>query len=85
MNNPKYTVTISYQTPQVNGQTESNIAGITYSSNTYSGEYFIASMHELKIYATGSSYNNALSNLLLIATSSTTNYINPALNETKTW
>jgi hypothetical protein len=52
--------------------------------HTYSGEYFIASMPELRLYATGSSYTTALDNLLLIATASTTtNNGFPPLTDTK--
>jgi hypothetical protein len=38
----------------------------------YSGDMFVASMPEIRIAASGSSYATALSNLLLIATASTT-------------
>ena len=38
----------------------------------YSADMFVASMPEIRIAASGSSYATALSNLLLIATASTT-------------
>lgn len=71
MDNPKYLVTISHVPSFANGQQLLNIGGVTQSMPTYSSEYFQASMPELRIYATGSSYTDALDNLLLIATSST--------------
>jgi hypothetical protein len=72
MDNPKYFVTISNVPSRSNGQQNVNIAGVTQSMHTYSGEYFVASMPELRITATGSSYTTALNNLLIIATASTT-------------
>jgi len=72
MDNPKYFVTISNVPSRTNGQQNVNIAGVTQSMNTYSGEYFVASMPELRITATGSSYTDALDNLLIIATASST-------------
>jgi hypothetical protein len=74
MQNPKYLVNIYYQPLQMTGQEKVSISGTTYSLPTYSGNYFVASMPEVKIVATGSSYNTALTNLLNIATASTTDY-----------
>jgi hypothetical protein len=39
---------------------------------SYDGEMYVASMPEIRIAASGSSYATALSNLLLIATASST-------------
>jgi hypothetical protein len=72
MDNPKYLINISFVPMAPNGQQLVGISGVTYSMPTYSGEYFIASMPEVRISATGSSYTTALANLLLIATASTT-------------
>ena len=72
MNNPKYLVNIYYYPKQVSGQQLVSIAGVTQSLPTYSGNYFVATMPEVKILATGSTYADALDNLLIIATASTT-------------
>jgi len=70
MDNPKYAIAISYVPLRENGTQELNTGNGTFSIPGYSGNYFLASMPELLISATGTSYNNALSNLLIIATSS---------------
>lgn len=72
MENPKYSVSINYVPSRPLGQTLSVSSGVTYSVPTYSADYFNAQMPELQIFATGSSYQEALTNLLLIATASTT-------------
>ena len=64
MNNPKYYVNIAVVPQHLNGQTEINIGGVTQSVPTYSSEYYVASMPELRISSTGSSYQDALTNLL---------------------
>jgi|688.fasta_scaffold345339_2 hypothetical protein len=71
MQNPKYLVNISHQPSRANGQQLMYINGVTSSFPSYSSEYFLASMPELKIAATGSTYQTALQNLLNIATAST--------------
>lgn len=96
MTNPQYQVTITYEPQRPSGRTgvyatAAGANGSIYSrlvseSITYSGGYFVANMHELKISATGSSYATALSNLLVIATASTTlDNGQPPLNTIKTW
>lgn len=70
MTNPKYLVNISWSMPHVSGMTAVSISGVTQSLPTYSGGYYVASMPEVKIVATGSTYETALSNLLLIASAS---------------
>lgn len=72
MVDPKYLINISYQPQRLSGQQLVQISGVTQSIPTYTSGYFVASMPEIKISATGSSYQTALSNLLIIATASTT-------------
>lgn len=86
MDNPKYLVNIYHQPPVVNGQQNVLIAGVTQSLPTYSSEFFVATMPEVRITATGSSYTDALTNLLNIATaSSTVGPGHPPLTSIKTW
>jgi hypothetical protein len=72
MENPRYLVNIYYQPQVLVGQQAVFIGGITQSIPAYRDGYFVASMPEIKIVGTGSSYQTALSNLLLIATASST-------------
>lgn len=72
MDNPRYLVNIVYVPPRPTGQQLVSINGVTQSMPTYDGEMFVASMPEIRIAASGSTYQTALSNLLLIATASTT-------------
>lgn len=72
MTNPRYSVSIYYQTKSVNGQQLVSSGGVTYSIPTYSPEYFVASMPQIGLWATGSTYQTALSNLLILATASET-------------
>jgi len=65
MINPRYQVTISYVPTYRSGVTGTGVS-------LYSGGHFQASMSEILIFATGSSYATALTNLLNIATASTT-------------
>jgi hypothetical protein len=81
----KYLINIYYQPIHVSGQSLVNISGVTQSMPTYSQDYYVASMPEVKIWATGSSYTDALDNLLFIATSSTIDTGNPPINSVKTW
>jgi len=69
MTNPKYLVNISWY-PGSTGQTLSNVGGVTQSMITHTDGYFVSAMHEVKIYASGSSYNEALNNLLIAASAS---------------
>jgi hypothetical protein len=86
MQNPKYLVTIAYEPSRPNGQQLINSGGVTCSIPSYSSEYFVASMAELKISATGSSYTTALTNLLNIATASTFfDSGNGPINSTRTY
>ncbi len=80
----KYLINVSYVPPVVNGRQKVSISGVTQSVPTYSSEYWVASMPEVKLYATGSSRDAAFNNLLIIATGSNTNGTEP-LSETNTW
>lgn len=84
MNNDKYLVNISYVPKRINGQQSVSIAGVTQSIPSYSDEYFVASMPEVKISATGSSRSDALTNLEIIA-GSASNTGNPPLSTFRTW
>jgi hypothetical protein len=86
MTNPTYQVNISYYPARATGRKSVNISGVTYSTLSYSDGYFIASMPEIQISATGTGYVDALNNLLLIATASSTNTNgqNP-LSSIRTW
>jgi len=84
MTNPKYLVNISHVPSRANGQQLVNISGVTQSVPTYSSEYFIASMPEIRISATGTGYVDALNNLLVVASASSDNAIGP-LSNTRTW
>ena len=86
MTNPTYRVNISHYPARPIGQQLVNVSGVTSSVMAYADGYFIASMPELKISATGSGYVEALNNVLAIATASTTT--NPGFNpisQTRTW
>ena len=67
----KYNVNITYIPSAVSGRQEVSISGVTQSMISYSSEYYVASMPEVKISATGSSYQTALSNLLTVASNTT--------------
>ena len=86
MTNATYRVNISHYPARPIGQQLVNVSGVTSSVMAYADGYFIASMPELKISATGSGYVEALNNVLAIATASTTT--NPGFNpisQTRTW
>jgi hypothetical protein len=73
MENPKYLVNIYYSNPVRTGSTgATSPSGLWETSPVYSSGYFVASMPEVRISATGSTYTGALTALLLIATASTT-------------
>lgn len=85
MTNPTYTVNISY----IEGRHDSNyltyVSGVTSSVYNYSPSYFQATMQQVNISATGSTYTEALAKLLVIATASTTNYTGFSINSVRTW
>lgn len=72
MNYPQYPVTINYVPRHISGQQNVSIAGVTQSMPTYTDGYYQAYMQYANISATGSTYTTALSNLLIVATASTT-------------
>lgn len=74
MTNPKYLVNIYYSNPIRTGSIGATGAnGLWETTPLYSGGYFVASMPEIRISATGSTYNTALTALLAIATASNNN------------
>lgn len=86
MQNPRYSVFITSVPPQPNGVIIYNQGGVTYSMPSYTDEIFRATMPEINISATGSSYGEALTNVLNIATASTTlDPGNVSHNRTKYW
>jgi len=68
----RYLVNISHQPAYARGQELVNIGGVTQSIPTYSDPFYVASMPEIRIAATGSSYTEALDNLLIAASASNT-------------
>ena len=72
MTNPKYLVNIYYQEPYRSGSAGASVNGEWVTSPAYTGGWYVATMPEVSIFATGSSYANALAALLNIATASTT-------------
>ena len=78
MTNPQFLVNIAYVPMYRNGSvgvyaTQSDgSSSLVSQSIVYSGGYFQASMPEIRIYATGSSYATAWNNLMIIATASST-------------
>lgn len=86
MEYPKYLVNISYNPPRTNGQQLVYVQGTTQSMPTYQDGYYLASMPELKISASGSTYQTALTNLLNVATASS--FVEPGngpLNSIRNW
>lgn len=72
MIDPKYLVNIYYQEPVRNGSTGASVNGTWVTTPTFSGGWYVATMPEIGIFATGTSYVNALNALITIATASTT-------------
>ena len=67
MTNPKYLVNIYYQKPVRNGSVGESANGTWVSYPTTIGGWYVATMPEVSISATGSSYANALTALLAVA------------------
>lgn len=80
MTNPKYFINIVYVPIQMNGQELKKVNGFTQSMPTYSNDFFVASMPELSIAATGSNYTTALSNLLAKVVDTPSNGYDPINN-----
>lgn len=72
MDNSKYTVVITYQQPYRTGSSGSLEAssGNWITSPVYSGGYYVASIPELRMLATGSTHLAALNTVLAAATAS---------------
>ncbi len=89
MLNPKYLITISYQQSVLSGNQLvwiGTASGSTQSIPAYSTPWYVASMPEVGISATGSTYVLALASLMVIATASTTiDSGTPPLNTIRTW
>jgi len=84
MTNPQYLVNISWYPVRATGQAAVYYGGVTSSVPTYSGGYYIASMPELRgISSTGSTYADALNNLLLVASASLYDGGYPPINNTR--
>ncbi len=82
--NPRYTVNINYQPNVANGWGDVSVGGVTHSTRTYVGNYYVASMPEVALYATGSSYTESLNNLLILASASSIQGLQP-LSNVRTW
>ena len=72
MENPKYLVNIYYSNPVRTGSLGVSQSGVWETYPVMTGGWFVATMPEIRISATGSTYAGALSALLTIATASTT-------------
>lgn len=72
MTDPRYQVNIYYQELVRSGSSGASVNGEWLTSATYTGGWYVATMPEVSIFATGSSYASALTALLAIATASTT-------------
>jgi hypothetical protein len=70
MENPRYLVNISYIHPYRTGSTGATAAntGLWETYPVYSTGLYLATMPEIRISATGSTYANALTALLSVAT-----------------
>lgn len=86
MEYPKFLVNIAYNPSRSTGQQLVYLNGVTQSMPTYQEGYYLASMPELRIVASGSTYQTALTNLLNIATASS--FVDPGngpLNSIRNW
>jgi len=72
MTNPRYLVNIYYQEPVRSGSIGASVSGVWETYPTFTGGWYVATMPEIGIFATGTSYVNALNLLITIATASTT-------------
>lgn len=68
MENPRYYVNIAYVPNRLIGMTAVGINGVTQSIPYHGGgDFFQASMPEVRLYATGSTYADALNNLITLS------------------
>lgn len=82
----KYHIMVTYMPSQQNGKEDVSINGVTQSVNTYSDEYWVASMPEIKLTATGSSQTEAFTNLIDLGNSSSSvPYDQEPLSNIRTW
>jgi len=84
MVNPSYLINISYSPSHLSGQQLVNVGGVTSSVNTYGPAWFVAGMPEVNLSATGSSYGDALTNLLVLVNAAP-NPVNGPLSSIRTW
>lgn len=68
MENPKYLVNISYVHPYRTGSIGVSQSGVWETLPVYSTGIYLATMPEIRISATGSTYAGALTALLSVAT-----------------
>ena len=68
MENPKYLVNISYINPYRTGSTGVSQSGVWQTYPVYSTGIYLATMPEVSISATGSTYADALTALLSVST-----------------
>jgi hypothetical protein len=71
MENPKYLVNIYYSNPVRTGSTGASVSGIWQTYPVMTGGWFVATMPEVRLSSTGSTYADALDNLITLATAST--------------
>jgi hypothetical protein len=67
MTNPKYLVNIYYSNPVRTGSTGETQSGVWQTYPVTTGGWFVATMPEVNISATGSTYAGALTALLTVA------------------
>jgi len=68
MTNPQYLVNIYYSNPVRTGSTGVSQSGVWQTYPVMTGGWYVATMPEVGIFATGSSYANALSSLITLST-----------------
>ena len=73
MTNPQYSVNIYYSNPVRTGSTGASVSGVWQTYPVMVGGWYVASMPEVSLVATGSTYVAALNSLLAAATASTGN------------
>lgn len=73
MTNPQYLVNIYYSNPVRNGSIGVSQSGVWQTYPAMTGGWYVATMPEVSLVATGSTYVNALNALLAVATASVGN------------
>jgi hypothetical protein len=82
MDNSKYLVNVYWEPKRSTGQQEVNVGGVTQSMPSYTEGYYVASMPEIQISATGSTRTDAFNSLLTLSATAS-NFGNPALGTHK--